>query len=278
MSRSIEELEELVDTQPDYETILRLQIKEGLQELQRPPAGQFLSALACGLNLAIGVFGLFVISSEFSSVLSDPSTQLLKGIVYTFGFVFAILSQTELFTEHTSLALIPVLDGRSSLRKLGQLWTLVFAGNLIGSGLFAILGFYAGLSLNLIKPHTFIEIAHTFIDLSPMGVFLGGILAGWLMALLAWILTSVGDTISRLVVIVFTTFLIGFAHLPHCVAANTEVIAGIMAGADITWIQWARFEAITTLGNIVGGVVFVALLNYSFAVRGTDEIDVEEKL
>lgn len=274
----MEELEERVDTEPSYETILRLQIKEGLQELQRPASGQFLSALACGLNLAIGVFGLFVTASAFSPIFPAPLTQVFKGIVYTFGFVFAILGQTELFTEHTSLALLPVLDGRASLLELGQLWSLVFVGNIIGSGIFAVLGFYTGLSLDLIKLQTFIEVAHTFIDLSPMGVFLGAILAGWLMALLAWILTSVGDTISRLVVIIFTTFLIGFAHLPHCVAANTELIAGIMAGADITWIQWARFEAITTLGNIVGGTVFVGLLNYSFAVRGTDEIDVEEEI
>lgn len=268
---------EQMDTQRDYEAILRLQIEEGLGELERPASGQFLSALACGLNLALGVFSLFVMATQAAPVFGDFVTQLFKGLVYTFGFVFAIISQTELFTEHTSLALLPVLDGRSSLGKLGQLWLLVWVGNLLGSGLFAVLGFYTGLSLHLIELHAFVNTASMFINLSPTAVFLGALLAGWLMALLAWILTSVGDTISRVVVIMITTFIIGFAHLPHCVAANAEIIAGMLAGAPISVLEWARFEAITTFGNIVGGVVFVALLNYGHAVRGVDaeELDAD---
>jgi formate/nitrite transporter FocA (FNT family) len=267
--------DEMAGTQRNYEDILRLQIEEGLGELERPASGQFLSALACGLNLALGVFSMFIMATQAAPVFSDFVTQLLKGIVYTFGFVFVIIAQTELFTEHTSLALIPVLDGRSSLGKLGQLWSLVYIGNLLGSGLFAVLGFYAGLSLHLVDLHAFVDVAMTFIDLSPMAVFLGAILAGWLMALLAWILTSVRDTISRIAVIIIVTFLIGFGHLPHCVAASAELVAGMLAGAPISLLEFVRFEAITTIGNIVGGVVFVGLLNYSFAVRGTDDMDVE---
>jgi formate/nitrite transporter FocA (FNT family) len=264
-----------VDTQTDYETILRAQIREGLRELRRPPKGLFLSALSCGLNLSFGVFGLLVIATMAGGTLSPFVTQGLKGVVYTFGFVFAILGQTELFTEHTSLALFPVLDGQASWRELGRLWTLVWSGNLLGSGLFAVIAFFAGPWLHLIDPYIFVKVASTFIKLPPQGVFVGAVLAGWLMALLAWILTSVSDTISRVVVIMLVTFLIGFGHLPHCVAANTEVIAGILAGADITWLQGLRFQALTTLGNIVGGVVFIGLLNYSHAIRGSEEIEAE---
>lgn len=51
---------EEMDTQRDYEDVLRLQIAEGVSELERPPAGQFLSALSCGLTLGLGVFALFL--------------------------------------------------------------------------------------------------------------------------------------------------------------------------------------------------------------------------
>lgn len=271
MTPSLEEL----DTQRDYQNIVRLQIHEGFSELIRPPAGQFLSALSCGLNLAFGVFALFVMASQAGAVFNSFITQLFKAVVYTFGFIFVIIGQMELFTEHTTLALMPVLSGYAKLRKLIQLWTIVYVGNLLGSGAFAVLGFYASLSLDLAQRQTFIEIASTFIELSPLGVSLGAVMAGWLMALLAWILSSVGDTISRIVVIFAVTFIIGFSHLPHCVAGNTELIAGMIAGADITVVEWARFQALTTLGNIVGGVVFVGLLNYSFAIRGPPDIDID---
>lgn len=259
----------------EYEEILELQIKEGLAELTRPASGQFLSALACGLHLAVGAFSLFIVLTLANGVLNKFYTQVFQGIVYTFGFIFAIIGETELYTEHTSLALIPVLDGYSSIRELGQLWALVLIGNLIGTGIFAWFGYHAGLGLDIIEPQTFVSVATTFIDLPSTGIFMGAVLAGWLMGLLAWILTAAENTISRIVSIFITTFLIGFGHLPHCVAVSAEMIAGILAGANITLLEYARFEVITILGNTVGGVVFVGLLNYSFAVRGPGKLNIE---
>lgn len=86
-------------------------------------------------------------------------------------------------------------------------------------------------ALNLVDQQVFIDVATTFIELTPTGVFTGGIIAGWLMALLSWIHTSVSDSISRIFVTVICTFPIGFGHLPHCVAGNIEVVVGIFAGA-----------------------------------------------
>jgi len=266
------------DTTRDYQTILQLQIEEGLKELERPPTGQFLSALTCGLTLGIGVFGLLMFSTVLGPVLGEGVVHLLRSGAYTFGFVLAIMSQTELFTEHTTLAVFPVLSGDADATSLARLWTLVFVGNIVGGTLFAGFLFVSGPSLHLIDEQAFVDVASTFIGLSSTGVFTGAILAGWLMALLSWILTSVGDSISRIAVIVICTFPIGFGHLPHCVAGNIEVIAGMLAGAQISMAQWVQFLTLTTLGNVVGGVVFVALLNYSHVVWGTDGTGMDETI
>jgi len=185
------------------------------------------------------------------------------------------MSRTELFTEHTTLAVLPVLDGSASLSQLARLWTLVYIGNQIGISLFAGFLVVLGPALNVINPQLFIDIATVFVDLSPLGMFVGAILAGWLMALLAWILTSVGDTISRIVVIFAITFLIGVGHLPHVVATDGEIITGMLAGADISIVEWLRFVVLATVGNVIGGVVFVALLNYSHVVREAGDPDSE---
>ncbi|MDX1747808.1 MAG: formate/nitrite transporter family protein [Halobacteriales archaeon] len=259
-----------VDTQRDYERILELQIQEGLSVHGRPALGQFLSAVACGLNLGIGVFALFTMATQAGPLFSSVSTHILMAVTYTFGFVFTIMARTELFTEHTTLAVLPVLAGKASARSLGRLWTFVYVGNFVGGSLFALLMVPSGPALELIDPSAFRDTAMLFIDLSPFGVFSGAVLAGWLMALLSWILTSVGDTISRVLVIVITTFVIGFGHLPHCVAGNIEVLSGMLAGAPISVTAWLGFLAVTTVGNVVGGVVFVALLNYSHIVYGTE--------
>lgn len=269
---------EETDTTRDYRNILQLQIAEGVQELRRPAHGQFLSATACGINLGIGVFGLLTIETILGAVTGEGATHVIKAFVYTFGFIIAIMSQTELFTEHTTLAVFPVLGGEESLPKLARLWVLVYAGNIIGGALFAWFMVIAGPSIELIDAHSFHETALTFIHLSWVGVFTGGMLAGALMALLSWMHTAVRDSVSRILIIFVCTYLIGFGHLPHCVAGNIEVIAGMLSGADITVGEWAQFLSVTTLGNIVGGVVFVTLLNYSHIVYGTPGADVSETI
>jgi len=266
------------DTTRDYQTILRFQIEQGLKELERPARGQFLSSLSCGLTLGIGVFSLLMVTTVLGPLFGDGAVYLLRSGAYTFGFVLAIMSQTELFTEHTTLAVFPVLSGDATSRSLGRLWALVFVGNIVGGTLFAGFISVSGPALDLIEPEVFMDVASAFIDLSPLAVITGAIMAGWLMALLSWIHTSVGDSISRIAIIIVCTFPIGFGHLPHCVAGNIEVIAGMLAGADISLLQWAQFLALTTVGNIVGGVVFVALLNYSHVVWGTEGETVAESI
>lgn len=266
------------DTSRDYETILQLQIDEGLKELERPPQGQFLSSLTCGLTLGIGIFGLLMFTTVLAPLLGKGVVHLIRSGAYTLGFVLAITSQTELFTEHTTLAVFPVLAGAATSRSLARLWSIVFLGNIVGGALFAGFAFVSGPALHLIHHKAFVDVATTLIELSPTGVFTGGILAGWLMALLSWIYTSVSDSVSRIVIVVACTFPIGFGHLPHCVAGNIEVIAGMLAGAHITFVQWAQFLSLTTAGNVVGGVVFVALLNYSHVVWGTEGEDATDTI
>jgi formate/nitrite transporter FocA (FNT family) len=264
-----------LDTQRDYTTILEQQVEEGLMALRRPTSGQFLSGLSCGLDLGIGMFMLFAVHTAVTGVYSEPTANIVTSSVYTFGFIFVIIGRLELFTEHTTLAVLPVLTDRSSLSELGSLWLVVLAANLVGGAAFAAIAVYAGPALGVIEPKSFTDIGKTFIELSPMATFTGAVFAGWLMGLLSWILTSVGDTISRMFTIFIVTFTIGFAHLPHCVAGNIEVLAGLLAGANYTVADFLVFEVLTILGNVVGGVVFVALFKYGHTVLSAEEPDVD---
>jgi formate/nitrite transporter FocA (FNT family) len=221
------------------------------------------------------MFMLFAVHTAVTGVYSEPTANFLTSSVYTFGFIFVIIGRLELFTEHTTLAVLPVLTDRSSLSELGSLWVVVLAANLVGGAAFAAIAVYAGPALGVIEPKSFTDIGETFIELSPMATFTGAVFAGWLMGLLSWILTSVGDTISRMFTIFIVTFTIGFAHLPHCVAGNIEVLAGLLAGGSYTMVDFAVFEVLTVLGNVVGGVVFVALFKYGHTVRGAEEQDVD---
>jgi formate-nitrite transporter family protein len=94
---------------------------------------------------------------------------------------------------------------------------------------------------------------------------LSAILAGWLMGLLSWLVAAGRDTISQIVLVWLITTAIGFARLHHAIVGTVEVLAGAFAGQGITAGDFGHFLLFATLGNIAGGVVFVAFLKYGQA-------------
>ena len=93
-------------------------------------------------------------------------------------------------------------------------------------------------------------------------VFLKAIFGGWLVALIAWLVAASRDTISQIFFIFSLAFLIPAAGLTHCIAGSSEFLISVFSGKE-SWAEYlGGFLLPTTLGNIVGGVVLVSLLNY----------------
>lgn len=256
------------NTQMAQQNILRVQIREGLSELNRSTAGLFLSALSAGLDIGFGPFfmaiTLTVADFSFASVLTR---ELLIANAYAIGFLFVILGRSELFTEHTTLAVLPVLDGQASLRQLGRLWAIVYAGNLVGATIFAGIIVAVAPTLGVVEPKAFVEIARTLTD-HGWAVLLGaGILAGWLMGLLSWLVAAAQESVSRLLFVWIVAASIGFAHLPHSIAGTVEVLVGVFGSQQVTVLDFLRFLVPATVGNAIGGSVFVSLLKYGHVVE-----------
>ena len=88
------------------------------------------------------------------------------------------------------------------------------------------------------------------------------IFGGWLVALIAWLVAASRDTISQIFFIFSLAFLIPAAGLTHCIAGSSEFLISVFSGKE-SWAEYlGGFLLPTTLGNIVGGVVLVTLLNY----------------
>jgi formate/nitrite transporter FocA (FNT family) len=96
-------------------------------------------------------------------------------------------------------------------------------------------------------------------------MLLSGVLAGWLMGLLSWLVAAGRDTISKVVLVRLVTTSIGLAGLHHVVLGSVEVFAGAFSSQGVGPWDIARFLLWTTLGITLGGVVFVAILKYGLA-------------
>ena len=259
---SVGEVEDRPEDKPQkpYETILAQQIIQAKLELNRPARGLLLSSLAAGLEIGVGPFLMAILHTLTQGVYARPAVELLMASAYAVGFILVVVGRSELFTEHTTLAVQPVLAREASVARLMRLWGLVLAGNLVGATLFSAFAAWLGPALGVVEKSSLGELAHNVIK-HPSGVlFLSAVMAGWMMGLAAWLATAARETLSQVLLVALITGALGLAHLHHSVAGTVEVLMGVFTGQGASLADFGRFFVLSVLGNAVGGSVFVALL------------------
>lgn len=265
--------------QKSQQLILKHTEEAALTQLNRTPLGLMLSALSAGLDVGFSMLLMVVVLTLFNGVFPEPVVHFLVSTMYPLGFMFVILGRSELFTEHTTLAILPVLQGLSPIKKLLRLWVIVYIGNIIGGLIFAmILSYFANtLHFTFVQSWALAKISTDLASHSWMTTLLSAALAGWLMGLLAWLVAAARETVSQVLIIWIVTTCIGVAGLAHSIVGNIEVSSGLFNG-NLSFAQYIHFLVPVTLGNIVGGVFFVGILKYSHTTLSgkEEEVDIED--
>lgn len=247
----------------EVKQILDEQIDAGLKEFNRSNNGLFVSAFAAGMEVGFSILLMGTVYTLFHDDVSGNYLHFLLSLCYPLGFIFVIIGRSELFTEHTALAILPVLSRRVSLKRLFGLWGIVYGGNLAGGYVFSLLITYIGPDTGAVSIEAFGHIAREMTKHSWSTILLSALLAGWMMGLLGWLITSAQDTVSRILVVILITFTIGMGGLHHCIVGSIEVFSGMLTDPEISVTEYLRFQLWATLGNALGGGVFVAILKYS---------------
>lgn len=216
--------------------------------------------------MAFTALAVGVLATATESVQPAMLRTVLVALVYPLGFVLCLMSGTQLFTEHTALAVYPVLDKRLRARALGRLWGTVLLGNMLGCLLGALL-LAAAEGVTGAAPG-YAWAAEHFLKPTAAATLASAVLAGWLMALGGWLVLSTPPGPATVLLIYFVTFLIGLGGLHHSIAGTAEVLAAAFTGADLSLGHAVGSLAIAIVGNLLGGSIFVALLNYG-SIRHT---------
>ena len=250
--------------------VLEKAINEGLEQICRPFISLTLSSIAAGLILGFTAMAVGVIAT-YTSTLNEPIVlRLSMAFVYPLGFIICILSGTQLFTEHTATAVYPILEGRVGISRLLRLWLLVIIGNIIGA--IASAGLLTIADDVIQAKKGYIIIAHHLVNYSNISTLISSVLAGWLMALGGWLIIATPSTIGQIACVYIVTFLIGVGGLHHSIAGSVEMITALFISNDFSIPQSLRFIILAITGNLIGGGLFVAILNYGH-IRKTQEIN-----
>jgi formate/nitrite transporter FocA (FNT family) len=256
-------------TAPSGKVVYKTILKEGEEELQRPSSALFWSGLAAGLSMGFSMVAEALLSTHLPDAEWRP---LIAKFGYSVGFLIVILGRQQLFTENTLTPILPLLQRKAhaTLSNVLRLWGVVLLSNLLGALAFA----WVAARTNAFDPNVramFAEMGHKAMQHDFMTTMLRGGFAGWLIALMVWLLPFAEA--ARVWVIILITYVVGLAHFSHIVAGAVETFTLAAMGQE-SWLRVVTsFLVPALIGNILGGVTLVAILNHGQVVAGRDTDD-----
>lgn len=232
-------------------------------ELRRSANALAFSGIAGGFSM--GLTGLGV-AAALAALGESPAREFIAYLLYPVGFISVIIGRAQLFTENTLYPVALILSERRHFLDTARLWSVVFLCNVLGAIGFAALAIKTDALRGDV--HTrLIELGTAAVQGTNSHIFWSGVIGGWLIALVAWLVTASHWTIGQVAVIWLLTFIVGIGHFAHCIASTGEIMSAVFGGS-VPFVRYLTWLALATSGNICGGVTIVTLLNFGQVKAG----------
>ncbi len=243
--------------------VIKIAQRTAEAKLSKPFADTLTAAFLAGTYIAMGGALSIVVGFGFPEITAaNPALQrLLSGALFPLGLILVVFAGAELFTGNNAILVPGVLNRQYSVWQVLKNWTLVWLGNFIGALFFAYVLIYLTGIFNDIWQGAAVSIAEAKCSLSWMQAFLRGIGANWLVCLAVWLCYAAQSTSGKIVGMWFPVMCFVALGYEHCIANMFFIPLGMLFGADISVSAMFVDNLIpATLGNIVGGALFVGLL------------------
>jgi formate/nitrite transporter FocA (FNT family)/nucleotide-binding universal stress UspA family protein len=223
------------------------EITSGLREL-------FFAAVAGG-------FAITITYLLYASMSAATDGALAAVLLYPLGFIYIIIGGYQLYTENTLPPVALTLERLASVPALFRHWLVVLAGNFAGGAIGAVVLAYGG----VFSPDAAVvaaDLAQKGIDTSTTALFFKGAIAGLIVAGVVWMNFAARDTVSRILVVYLAFLAIPLGNLFHVVVSFTEAVYLMLVGGPGLATTFPTFVLPVLLGNTIGGVVLVTVVNY----------------
>jgi formate/nitrite transporter FocA (FNT family) len=221
--------------------------------------------LAGGMTMGLTALSTSIVIAKLGP---SPAAKFVADLLYPIGFIAVIIGRAQLFTENTLYPVALMLAERRHGWRTLRLWSIVFPSNVLGALLFALLAVKTG----ALRPEFVTAMSQLGVEAAGVAtahVFWSGVIGGWIIALVAWLVSGSHSITGSVMLIWLLTFVVGLGGFAHCIATSGEILAAIL-NHQLTWFRYFAWIAPATLGNICGGVLLVTLLEYG-QVKGGEE-------
>jgi formate-nitrite transporter family protein len=253
--------------QQDLERPTAIQIfaqveKNARQELQRPVRSLAVSGFAGGVTMGLTGLATAIARAELGT---SGLAHFVTTLLYPVGFIAVILGRAQLFTENTLYPVALVLSERRHYLATLRLWAIVLVCNCIGTLAFAALA----VRTDALQPKYVDSLVAIGLEIAnhPLStIFWSAIIGGWIIALVAWLVSGSHSISGSMLLIWLLAFIVGLGHFAHCIASSGEVLCAVLHH-QLPATSYLRWLWPAVLGNVVGGVGLVTLLEYGQTVE-----------
>lgn len=228
---------------------------EADEEIRRSVRELFFSGLAAGFAITITVL-LYASMTE-----SAGGVPIVGALLYPIGFLYIILGNYQLYTENTLPPVALVLDRLASFPAMFGMWLVVLWGNVTGGAIGALALAYGGVMSPEVAA-TLTGIAMTGVETAWLDLFFRAAFAGLIVAGVVWVDFGVQNATARFLLVYVAFLAIPLGGLFHVVVASTEVMYLVFLGEIGLLYGTVHFAFPVLLGNTLGGVLLVTVVNY----------------
>lgn len=255
---------------PRPSEIFQRAAEEGERRLDQSLLELVSTSFIAGFTIVFGIIALGVVHAAVEPQLGEIA-KLAGALAFAIGLVFLVVGRAELFTENffDPAATAWERDEPGIVRRILRLWGITFVLNVVGGALLALAVAVPGV-LPDGAAHSLRGVAEEITGRGTLATFVSAIIGGALVALLSFLLQAVNSVGSRIAMAYFVGFVLAAGPFDHVIVSALHLLIGMLLGAPIGAAELAEITAVSTAGNLVGGVGLVTLSHVAQAKGAED--------
>jgi nitrite transporter NirC len=224
--------------------------------LARDPARYLMRAVLAGMYLSIVVFVFWALTHNLHE---SPFGKVIASAFFGVGLSIIVFTNAELFTSNNMYLAVSSAEGHTTWFQSAVLWTVCYAGNLIGALIVASLLYAAGTLAELPLDHALYTGAAHKVHQGAMAIFVKGVLANWVVCLAVRLALRMKEDVAKIAIMILVVFIFLYLGFEHSIANMGTFSMSLLGGGSITLREALYNLVFSTAGNIVGGALFVGI-------------------
>jgi nitrite transporter NirC len=229
---------------------------------QQSLTGHLIRSALAGMYVGAAIVLIYTIGGLLSRDV-PWAVRPVMGICFGGALTIVIFAGSELFTGSNLVLTLGVLTHKTTWRDLAANWWWTWIGNLAGSMLLAWMVVRGGLldAETFATVNAFVQrVVDTKMNLPAEQLLWRAVLANWLVCLGVWMAARAKSEAAKIILIWWCMFTFITSGYEHSIANMCGMMLALLVphGDSITWAGYVYNLGLATLGNVLGGAIFVA--------------------